>query len=1240
MTHTTRQRIGGRGRALLLAAAATALLGAAAAPAVAAPAVGHLTTEHLTDPLGIDAAQPRLAWSVDAAARGATQRAYRVLVATTAAKLDAGVGDVWDSGEVASATSFEAAYAGPALTASTEYLWKVEVFLTGVSTGTWSDAASFETGLLGDAGWGASTWIGTADTGLSDANVDLTGTSWIWHPDNTEGTAEPAEPRYFRRVITIPAGRTVDDAQVVAAADDNFTLYVNGTEIGSSPAKTNSWHNALRYRIPLKTGKNVIAFIGFNTVASSGGTSAGLVARAKAVLDNGTVMTAETGDSGWHTSATAPDDWNTAGYDDSAWPVARTITAFGSGPWGTSVVLPSPLAGQRPAGLLLRRDFATSKTVTRARLSVATGGLSTVTIDGKPVNDHVLDPVFTDPTKRVPYVTSDVTSLVAPGQHTLGVRLGFGLFDVDQQSVWNWDVAPWRDSPRIRALLDVDYSDGTHDQILSDGSWKLHTGPTLADSPYGGESYDARLASTGWDQPGYDETGWEPVDTLNAPGGTLTAQAEEPMRVTETLPATSVQRITQGNWLVSFARPVSGWVKLHLTAPAGTTMTLKYGERLAGSRVSFANSGVVGTAQTDTYVFSGDPAGETWTPQFSSKGFQYVEINGFPGTPTAADFTAQVVHSDVDRIGAFSSSSPALDALHARSVDTLLNNLQGIPTGTPAYDKTGATGAAQLTAESSLFNLATTAVQEQWLDDVTDTISADGVPGQIAPSPGSAADDPAPTWGSALVLTPWTLYRQRGDTRVLSDHYDAMAAYLRHELARQSGGLSTDAYGDWGAPDATNDVSPEDSRVAGTAYVFLMAKTMASIATVLGHDSDAASFTASAQAIADAFNAAFFDSAQGVYTSPLDPAGVYRESHNVLALAFGLVPAADQARVAASIAADVRARGVHLDTGALSSKELLPVLTEYGYGDVAYQLATQTDGPSWGAWLAGDTTSQGSELWSSSRSVDNALLTTADDWLWQDVAGLQATGPGYARFDVAPHIVGDLTHAAAATQTPRGRAAVDWTRDGDVLRLAVTVPVGAVARVHLPLAAGGIEEGGVPIARAAGVTAAGTDADGQPVYEVGAGTYAFATGQPVATTPSTPSTPSTSPSSTPVDAGTTPAPASSSPAPAAGAPSTPSTSAPTAGKAAAPRIACAAASKTVQHKRTRVLRCTITVAGKATLRATAKRGKRTVASGRADGRLVLTIPGATPATLRVTATPRGAKVGPLTRTVTKKVAAT
>ena len=43
-----------------------------------------------------------------------------------------------------------------------------------------------------------------------------------------------------------------------------------------------------------------------------------------------------------------------------------------------------------------------------------------------------------------------------------------------------------------------------------------------------------------------------------------------------------------------------------------------------------------------------------------------------------------------------------------------------------------------------------------------------------------------------------------------------------------------------------------------------------------------------------------------------------------------------------------------------------------------------------------------------------------------------------------------MTSASAAHETPYGRAAIAWTRDGDELTVDVTVPTGTTATVDLP----------------------------------------------------------------------------------------------------------------------------------------------------------------------------------------------
>jgi alpha-L-rhamnosidase len=129
-----------------------------------------------------------------------------------------------------------------------------------------------------------------------------------------------------------------------------------------------------------------------------------------------------------------------------------------------------------------------------------------------------------------------------------------------------------------------------------------------------------------------------------------------------------------------------------------------------------------------------------------------------------------------------------------------------------------------------------------------------------------------------------------------------------------------------------------------------MFTTMQEIATVLDHTDDAASFAASAAAIKKAFNAAFYDASLGYYAGIGDSG--YRQSHNILAVAFNLTEDAEMAQaVADSVVKDVTERGMHLNTGALSTKFLLPVLTAHEHLDAALAVAQQTTFPSWGFWI-------------------------------------------------------------------------------------------------------------------------------------------------------------------------------------------------------------------------------------------------------------------------------------------------
>ena len=87
--------------------------------------VEQLRCEYLTDPLGIDARQPRLSWVLQSTQRAQKQTAYQILVATSTNNLAVNYGDMWNSGPVYSDQTIHVEYKGKALQTGQRLWWKV-----------------------------------------------------------------------------------------------------------------------------------------------------------------------------------------------------------------------------------------------------------------------------------------------------------------------------------------------------------------------------------------------------------------------------------------------------------------------------------------------------------------------------------------------------------------------------------------------------------------------------------------------------------------------------------------------------------------------------------------------------------------------------------------------------------------------------------------------------------------------------------------------------------------------------------------------------------------------------------------------------------------------------------------------------------------------------------------------------------------------------------------------------------
>jgi alpha-L-rhamnosidase len=130
----------------------------------------HLRCEYLVDPLGIDTAQPRLSWelrAVDAVARGLSQSAYQIQVASSPELLAGSKPDLWDSDRVNSDETVGIAYAGAKLASGDICHWRVRVRDQDGEVSAWNEPAVWSVGLLNDDDWTAK-WI-TAPEFLPDS---------------------------------------------------------------------------------------------------------------------------------------------------------------------------------------------------------------------------------------------------------------------------------------------------------------------------------------------------------------------------------------------------------------------------------------------------------------------------------------------------------------------------------------------------------------------------------------------------------------------------------------------------------------------------------------------------------------------------------------------------------------------------------------------------------------------------------------------------------------------------------------------------------------------------------------------------------------------------------------------------------------------------------------------------------------------------------------------------------------
>ena len=980
----------------------------------AALEVSTLRCEYLTNPSGIDEPQPRLSWLVDSLERGATQSAWQVLVASSAAALGTDQGDLWDSGKVAGNATSQIVYGGTPLASRAACWWKVRSWNQDDQPSPWSAAASWTIGLLNAADWSAK-WIdGTTfsapagdppvivaayyeavsgSTGSLNVTAQLTAlalqgnfalavTNATFGSDPAYGFVKQLRVQYQRNGVS--ATKTfAEDSTIVFPADlpaltnpliqsaryesvsgtgfrdvttkltnlalaGPFSKVVNNTNFGPDPAVNQVKRLRVNYTV------NGIAGVSITAENATFYYPAALPRPASVVFTNASFeaidgtgsldVTADLNARAQAASFTLTVNSTTFGSDPAYNHVKRLRMAYTYNGLALvkyvaeSAVLNFPADLAYPSTVpYLRKSFTLAKPIRQATVYATALGVYELHLNGSRVGDHILAPDWTDYSKRLRYQAYDVTAQLAVGANVLGAQIANGWYC---GHIGNGGYQYWGSTPACLVQLEVTYTDGTSERIVSDGSWKMQVSPTLASDFMLGETYDATREIAGWSAPGLDDSAWGEVLLRAEPAHVLNGQVMEPVReLTEISPKTLSQPAA-GKWTFDLGQNMVGVVRLKITAAAGTQLTLRHAEMLNPDGTVYT-ANLRGAPSIDTYICKGGGE-EIWQPKFTFHGFRYVELTGVASAPPLDAVTGINFGSNNAQSGEFACSDGFINQLHSNIQWGQRGNYLSVPTDCPQRDeRLGWMGDAEVFVRTATYNADIAAFFTKWLTDVTDAQTSAGAYTDVSPSPGTGSGTPA--WGDAGVICPWTIYQAYGDLRLLGKNYPSMVKWIEWCRANSTNSIRDHArggdYGDWLSINA--DTNKE---LIGTAYYAYSTRLVAKAAAVLGNPADAATYEALFQTIKTAFINRYVNLANGAVSG--DTQCAY-----VMALKFDLLPDTLRAAVAQLLENDVIAKGNHLSTGFVGVSYLLPVLNTAGKTQADAALALGVSVPLLRTWL-------------------------------------------------------------------------------------------------------------------------------------------------------------------------------------------------------------------------------------------------------------------------------------------------
>ncbi len=800
----------------------------------------------------------------------------------------------------------------------------------------------------------------------------------------------------------------------------------------------------------------------------------------------------------------------------------------------------------RNATPMLRTEFEVTKSVQSARLYVTARGIYEMYFNGEKVGNDYYNPGQTQYNKSHFYQTYDVTDMIQKGGNAMGAMMSEGWWSglLSFGTIWNH----FGDRQSLLAKLQITYNDGSKQTVTTNNKdWKFYNrGPIIYSSLDMGEIYDATRETIieGWTNTGFDDSSWESasevplegtaysgeerdvtgeVTTFNFDNMKLIGQIGNNAGIYTKLTAQSVEEVRPGVFVYDMGQNFVGVPKITLAnGIAGDTMILRVAEILYPDlEESGDNVGMIMTENyraalcMDKYIMKDGP--QVFQPKFTSRGYQYLEITGLD-EPLPLDAVEGIAISSILKLSAdYKTSNEKVNQLWSNLCWSNVDNFLTLPTDCPQRnERMGWSGDISVFSRTATYISNSDQFLRRHMFAMRDVQKTSGKFTDVAPIGGGFG---GVLWGSAGITVPWEVYQQFNDVAILSEHYDAMVAYIDYlnENIDPKTGMCTDVQlGDWLGPQ--NNIL--GAQYLATTYHVFDLQIIKSVAEVLGKKDDAARFENMYQERKNFFNKTFINNDQKTlgYISAghfLGPQGgatpEFKVADTQTSYAVGLALDAFNDELTADMAAKLAETvsrkneddgGIlrpeySLMTGFIGTAWISNALSAYGYNNEAYQLLQSEHYPSWlysinqGAktiWerLNGYTVENGFGGNNSMNSFNHYSFGAVGQWMIAYSLGIQRDEPGFRKFILQPmpDPTGKMTFAEGYYDSMYGKIYSRWeVKDGQLI-YTTTVPANTSATLYLPAKSEGdiLDADGCKLVKYE---------KGKAIYQLQSGSYKF-----------------------------------------------------------------------------------------------------------------------------------------------------